>query len=152
MKIDINLLAYRDFIQLKKEGQKNYIFDPIRKKHLVLAPEEIVRQMVIQFLIREKQFPKSKISVEKGLKVNDLSKRCDLLIYNQKMEPEVLVECKAPRVKIDEKAFEQIARYNLQLQVRFLLVTNGIATYCCKMNYTEQNFTFLSEIPSWSEI
>ena len=151
MNIEIDFTSYRDLIQLKKDNQKTLIFDPVRKKYLVLAPEELVRQMVIQYLIREKKFPQTMIGVEKGLKVNSLSKRCDILIYGQKMQPLLLVECKAPKVVINEKTFEQIARYNLPLQVQYLLVTNGITTYCCKMNYVEQQFTFLEKIPSRSE-
>lgn len=151
MNIDIDFSLYRDFIQVKKENQKTLIFDPIRKRYLVLAPEELVRQMVIQYLIREKNFQPTRIGVEKGLKVNSLSKRCDILIYDQNMTPLILAECKAPGVAIDEKAFDQIARYNLPLQVKYLLVTNGINTYCCKMDYIEQQFTFLEKIPSRSE-
>ncbi len=152
MKIDINFTRFRESVQLKKEGQKTFIFDPIRKKYLVLAPEEFVRQMVIQYLIQEKMYPKTRIGVEKGLKVNSLAKRCDLLIHTQAMSPLLLVECKAPKVTINEKAFEQIARYNLPLQVKYLLVTNGLSTYCCKMDYVAQSFTFLDKIPSWDEI
>ncbi len=152
MKIDINFTLYREFIQLKKEDQKTLIFDPIRKKYLILAPEELVRQMIIQYLMREKNFPKTRIRVEKGIKVNKLSKRCDILIHNYDMTPFLLVECKAPKVNITEKAFEQIARYNLPLKVEYLLVTNGITTYCCKMDYTAQSFTFIDEIPTWAKI
>ena len=152
MKIDINFTKFHDSLQLKREGQKTFIFDPIRKKYLVFAPEEFVRQMVIQYLIQEKTYPKTRIGVEKGLKVNSLAKRCDILIHTQDMNPLLLVECKAPKVIINEKAFEQIARYNLPLQVKYLLVTNGLSTYCCKMDYVAQNFTFLDKIPSWDEI
>lgn len=152
MNLDINFIAYRESIQLKKEAQKTLIFDPIRKKYLVLAPEELVRQMVVQYLIQEKFFPKTKIAVEKGLKVNSLDKRCDILIYDKNTMPFLLVECKAPQVNINQKTFEQIARYNLPLQVQYLLVTNGIATYCCKMDYEKRDFVFLNDIPSWVEV
>ena len=128
------------------------LFDPIRKKYLVLAPEELVRQLVVHYLLLEKQYPKTKISVEKGIKVNSLAKRCDLLIYDHDLNPAILVECKAPGIKINQKAFEQIARYNLPLKVAYLIVTNGITTYCCKMDYVEEKFTYLDKIPSWSEI
>ena len=97
MNIEINFTDFRDSIRIKKEDQKTFIFDPIRKKYLVLAPEELVRQMVIQYLIEVKGFPKTRIRIEKGLKVNSLSKRCDILIYDQNMAPLLLVECKAQR-------------------------------------------------------
>ena len=151
MKIGVDFTVFREFIKLKKEGQKTFIFDPIRKKYLVLAPEELVRQMVIQYLLNDKEVPKTRIGIEKGLTVNTLSKRCDILIYNKEMTPTLLIECKAPKVAINDKVFEQIARYNLPLKVQFLLVTNGISTYCCKMDYDNQRYTFLNEIPSWKE-
>ena len=152
MKIDIDFTRFQDSLQLKKEGQKTLLFDPIRKMHVVLAPEELVRQLLVHYLMQERHFPKSRIRIEQGLKVNTLSKRCDVLIYNQHMAPTLLVECKAPKVRIDDKTFEQIARYNLPLKVAYLIVTNGIDTYCSKMDYTEQKYTFLGKIPSWKEI
>jgi len=152
MKIEIDFTVFHESLQLKKEEQKTLIFDPIRKKYLVLAPEELVRQMVVQYLIQEKKFPKSRIGIEQGLKVNTLAKRSDILIYDQSMAPTLLVECKAPKVPVDDKTFEQITRYNLPLKVRYLIVTNGIDTYCCEMDYVEQQYAFLDKIPSWEEI
>jgi hypothetical protein len=151
MKIEVNFLKYNDSIKIKREGEKTLIFDPIRNKYLVLEPEEHVRQMFVQYLIREKKFPKTRIKIEKGLKVNTLAKRCDILIYNKNMEPLFLVECKSPKVPINDKTFEQIARYNLPLQVQYLIVTNGLRTYCCKMDYKKRSFTFLDKIPCWNE-
>ncbi len=152
MNIAINFTDYHKTIRLKKEGGKTLIFDPIRKKHLALAPEELVRQLVVQYLVLEKGFPKSLIGIEKGLKVNQLAKRCDILVYGHDTKPVLLAECKAPHVVVDEKTFEQIARYNLPLQVKYLLLTNGLTTYCCKMDYEQGRFYFLETIPFWTEI
>ena len=152
MNIKLDLLAFKDHINVKKDGNQTLVFDPIRKKHLVLAPEELVRQVFIQYLIQEKQFPKSRMGVEKGLKVIDLDKRYDLLIYDEKFQPFLLVECKAPQVDITEKAFEQIARYNLTLKVKYLIVTNGIKTFCCEIDFETKQFSFLDKIPSWEAL
>lgn len=147
MQIPIDYTLYKDQLQLKKEGNKTLIFDPIRKKHLVLLPEELVRQLVLQYLIKDRNFNKNRIRTEQGLKVNSLSKRCDILIYDQNIAPFLLVECKSSKVKITQHTFDQIARYNLQLQVKYLLVTNGIQSYCCEMKYESQSYTFLQEVP-----
>jgi hypothetical protein len=152
MRIDVNFTKYHESLKTKKEGEKTFIFDPIRNKYLVLEPEEHVRQLVVQYLIHEKNFPKTRIKIEKGLKVNTLAKRCDILIYNQNMNPVFLVECKSHKVPINAKTFEQIARYNLTFQVQYLLVTNGVTAYCCKMDYKQQSFSFLDEIPLWGKI
>ena len=152
MLINIDLLKYSDTIKVKKEGKQTMIFDPLRKKYLVLTPEELVRQAFVQYLINEKDYPKSKFGIEKGLQVIDLAKRYDLLIYNEKFQPALLVECKASKVDITEKVFEQIARYNLSIKVKYLVVTNGIKTYCCRIDYETQKFSFLKKIPSWEQL
>jgi len=94
-----------------------------------------------------KKFPKNRIAVEKSLTINELPKRFDLLIYDKNTHPYLLVECKAPEVKINQKTFDQISQYNFQLKVPFLLVTNGITTYCCQMDYEKKTFEFISNIP-----
>ena len=144
----IDFLAYQDQLKTLRKENKTYLWDPIRQKHLVLLPEEFVRQLVVLYLLEEKGFNKNRIGIEKGIKVNGLAKRCDLLVYNQLVEPILLVECKAPEVALNQSTFEQIARYNLPLQVDYLMVTNGRQTYCCKMDYKEESFEFLDEIPS----
>ena len=146
--IAIDLLSYQSKLKTKKVENKKYLFDPIRKKYLVLQPEELVRQLLILYLIEEKKISKNRIGIEIGLKVNGLARRLDLLIYDDAVNPFILIEVKAPSVKIDQSTFEQIARYNLPLRVPYLLVTNGMTTYCCKMNYKKETFEFLMEIPS----
>lgn len=126
------------------------IFDVIRKKFVDLQPEEWVRQHVLHFLINDKNYPKSLINVEKELKVNALKKRYDIVIYNSDGSILLLVECKAPEIKITQETFDQIARYNSQLDATYLMVTNGMAHYYCKMNLQEEKYTFLKDIPDFS--
>jgi len=130
----------------EKEGQK-YIFDDIRKKHVKLTPEEWVRQNTIKYLIHEKNYPASLIAVEQAIKVNQNSKRCDIVLYNNTGLPHMIVECKAPSVKISQKTFDQIATYNIQLRVDYLFVTNGMQHFCCKMDYTNNSYNFVKDIP-----
>ena len=145
--ISLNLLSYQPFLKIKKENGQQYVFCPIRNKYLVLQPEELVRQLLILFFIKEKKYAKSKIAVEKLLIINDLRRRFDILIYDKNTAPFLLVECKAPKVKITQSAFEQIAQYNLALQVPYLVVSNGLTTFCCKMDYENQSYNFIPEIP-----
>ena len=114
-----------------------------------LDPEEWVRQNLIQFLHLEKKYPTSLMAVEKGLTVNGLRKRFDILCYNNDSKPLLLVECKAPSVKISQSAFDQISIYNLQFKVPFLLVSNGLEHFCCQLDYQNNSYSFLSEIPDY---
>lgn len=114
---------------------------------MVLQPEEIVRQLTLLYLIEEKKYNRNRIRAEKLLHVNDLRKRCDILIYDTEVNPLLLVECKAARVKITQDTFKQIAWYNMPLKVKYLVVTNGLQTYCCEMDYDKHTYQFLPEIP-----
>jgi hypothetical protein len=142
---ELNLPKY--YLKLKTEGQKTYIFDFNRKKYLVCTPEEWVRQNFIQFLIHEKGYPASLMAVEMGIDVLRTKKRCDIVLYNSSGNPTVIVECKAPSVKITQNAFDQIARYNLTLNTEFLIVTNGLQHYVCVMDHENKSYNFLREIP-----
>ncbi len=135
----------------EKEGKK-YIFDPIRKKYLVLTPEEWVRQHLICYLMEEKKCPKGLIGIEKGLRVNKLFKRTDIVVFNRQGTPRLLVECKAPTVRITQAVFDQIARYNLALQVPYLLVSNGLQHYCCEVNFEARQINYLNEIPMYAAL
>lgn len=146
---ELELMKYKDELKIRREADKRLIFDPIRKKWLVLQPEEVVRQLVVQFLIQEKGYNKNRINIEKGLTVNDLSKRCDILVYDQQLAPFLLVECKAPHVDITQDVFKQIAWYNMPLKVNYLLVTNGVASFCCVMDYERQSYEFLDHVPDF---
>lgn len=135
--------------RLKSSENKTFIFDIIRKKHLVLTPEEWVRQHVIHYLHKEKKYPISLMAVEKQLKINSLNKRTDVVIFNRNGNPHIIIECKAPSVPITQKVFDQIAQYNLALQSDYLMVTNGLEHYYCQMDTENKTYVFLKEIPKY---
>jgi len=145
----LNLPFYN--ITLKEENGKHFIFDDIRKKYLSLTPEEWVRQNFVKYLVSEKNVPASLVVIEKGLKLNELSKRADVLIYKDS-SPILLVECKAPKVKITQDTFDQISRYNLTFKVPYLIVTNGLNHYCCQIDFVKNSYIFLEEIPDFNTI
>ncbi len=141
----LNLPQY-PFRMSEKNG-KTYIFDTLRKKQLVLTPEEWVRQHFVQFLIQEKGYAASLIAIEKGLKYNTIQNRADIVIYNKQGEPYMIVECKRPTVKITQDTFDQVARYNMAFKVELLVVTNGMQHFCCQMNYNDNSYRYLETIP-----
>jgi len=147
--LKLNILRYKPGLKLKKTQGVIQIFDPIRNRFFVQTPEEVVRQLTIQYLLTEKDYLKSLISVERQLVINERRRRFDILVYDRDTKPYLLIECKAPSVPISEDTFRQIANYNLALQVKYLLVTNGINAYCCEMDYDQQSFEFLEEVPSF---
>lgn len=134
--------------RLKNSENKISIFDEIRKKFIILTPEEWVRQHVIRFLMEEKKYPKSYINVEKVLKINGLTKRYDIVVYKPDGGLFLLVECKAPQIDISQNTFDQIARYNMTLQSDYLMVTNGLKHYFCQMDYENNKYHFLKELPN----
>jgi hypothetical protein len=144
----LNFPVY-DF-RFKNSENKVHIFDTIRKKFVVLQPEEWVRQNVVQFLIHEKKYPKSLINVEKQLKVNTLKKRYDIVIFDSLGNITLLVECKSPKITMNQETFDQIAKYNMQLKAEFLMVTNGLQHFYCKMDFSKEKYTFLEQIPDFS--
>lgn len=146
----LNLPEYQHNIRIN--GDKADIFDSIRKKYIALTPEEWVRQNFIQFLILEKGYPASLMAVEKGLKVNNMFRRTDIVLYNTLGEALMIVECKAPEVRISQETFDQAARYNLSLKVKYLAITNGLQHFCCQVNFQSQSIDFLQEIPNYKEI
>ncbi|MDR6844245.1 type I restriction enzyme HsdR N-terminal domain-containing protein [Flavobacterium granuli] len=137
--------------RFKNSENKVSIFDGIRKKFIILTPEEWVRQHVVQFLLEEKKYPKSLINVEKVLMVNGLRKRYDVVVFNPDGTIFILIECKAPGVKISQATFDQIARYNMTLEAEFLMVTNGLNHYFCLMDFENEKYEFLKELPDYSE-
>lgn len=143
----LNFPAYS--FRFKNNENKVAIFDEIRKKFIILTPEEWVRQHVVRFLLEEKKYPKSYINVEKLLKVNGLKKRYDAVVFNPDGSIFILVECKAPEVKISQDTFDQIARYNMTMQAQFLMVTNGMNHYFCQMDYENEKYEFLRELPDY---
>lgn len=141
----LNFPAYG--FRFKSSENKISIFDPIRKKFIILTNEEWVRQHVVQFLILEKMFPKSLINVEKVLVLNEMKKRYDVVVFNSDGSIHLIVECKAPQIEITQDTFDQIARYNLSLNATYLMVTNGLQHYFCQMDYENQAYVFLKDLP-----
>ena len=135
--------------KLKSSQNKTLIFDELRKKYLVLTPEEWVRQHFVYFLINEKKYTISLIALEKQLTINNRKKRTDILVFNKEGNPEIIVECKAPAIKINQDTFDQIARYNLKLKANYLIVTNGLEHFYCKMDFENETYIFLKEIPDY---
>ena len=135
--------------RFKNSENKVSIFDPIRKKFVILQPEEWVRQNCLQVLLQEKKYPKSLINVEKELRVNDLKKRYDIVVYNPDGSIHLIVECKAPSIPITQSTFDQIAQYNLTLNATYLMVTNGLNHYYCQMDFKSECYTFLKYIPDY---
>ena len=135
--------------RFKSNENKRLIFDEIRKKFVVLTPEEWVRQHVVQYLIVEKNYPKSHINVEKQLLLNGTKKRYDVVVFNKDGTIHLIVECKAPIIKISQDTFDQIARYNLVTDATYLMVTNGLQHYYCQLDYIEERYQFLRELPEF---
>ena len=129
-----------------------FIFDEIRKKELVLTPEEWVRQHFVQYLILQKKYPKTLIKLEGGHKLHGQPKRSDIVVYNKDGEKILLVECKAPSVPIDQNVFDQVARYNMVHRVQLLAVTNGLQHYYCRINFETSSYQFVEELPGYGEI
>ena len=149
MLLEIDFTHYKNALKVRKNKDVLEIYDPVRRKYLVLQPEEMVRQLVVHYLRTEQNYPLSKIRVEMGLTINGLIKRCDILIYDGDFKPFLLVECKSAKIPIDQAVFDQIARYNLKFKVPYLMVTNGLATFCCQIDYDREGYHFLSEIPNF---
>ena len=132
--------------KIRNNGNGDYIFDEIRKKYIKLTKEEWVRQNCVKFLINEKNFPSVLINIEKTIKINKLSKRYDIVVYKPDGGIKLLVECKSPEIKINQKTFDQIAVYNMNLKSEQLMVTNGLEHYYCEINYENKCYTFLKDI------
>ena len=137
-------------IKSKLVDESIQIFDIVRKKYLLLTPEEWVRQHVVHYLIFHKKYPLGLMQIEKLIKYNSLKTRVDILVLDTNSNPLILVECKAPSVSIDKDAFFQIAKYNSSLKAKYLFVTNGLVHYCCEMDYASGGTNYLKEVPEYS--
>lgn len=135
--------------RVKNTENQLRIFDIIRKKFVVLHPEEWVRQHVVHHLTLQKKYPLSHVNVEKQLIINGLKKRYDVIVYNGDGSIEILVECKSPQVAIDQETFDQIARYNLKANSKYLMVSNGLEHYYCQMDRKNEKYRFLRNIPDF---
>ncbi len=145
---NLNLPNYS--FRIKNRENKLYIFDKIRKKNLLLTEEEWVRQNFVSYLHEDKKYPLSLIALEKQCRVNDLVKRTDILVFDKTGAPHIIVECKAPQIPISQDTFDQIARYNMELNARYLIVTNGLQHYFCQMDHKAKQYQFLKEIPDYA--
>ena len=128
------------------------IFDFIRKKYITLTPEEWVRQNFLKFLVEEKKYPSSLIFLEQTLKVYKMQKRCDAVVYDKKKAPQMIIEFKSPDVAVNQKVFDQIARYNITLHVNYLIVSNGLKHFCCLIDPENRSYRFLDDIPEYSTL
>jgi hypothetical protein len=133
--------------RFKNRENKPLIFDVVRKKFMILTPEEWVRQNTIQYLVQELDIPLSLINVEKQIKLHDTVKRYDIVAFNPDGSIHLIVECKATQIKITQDTFDQIARYNIVLQSTYLMVTNGLEHYYCKMDLENERYSFLETLP-----
>ena len=152
--IRLDLLAKVNQLRTKKEAEKTLVFDPLRKKWIVLQPEELVRQCLILWLHEELRYPLQRMSAERGINVQSLSRRYDLLVYDKQLQPWLLAECKAPKVALSDRVWEQAGQYNWfdeRLRVPYILITNGIETNCSKINYAEHRWEPLDALPNWPE-
>jgi len=128
------------------------LFDMIRKRNIIITPEEWVRQHFVQFLIHHKNYPKTLIKLEGGHKLHGMAKRSDIVVYNPAGEKILLVECKAPSVSINQKTFDQVARYNMVHKIRIIAVTNGLQHYYCSIDFDAANYKFLEDLPDYLEL
>ncbi len=135
--------------RVKSTEKGRLIFDPVRKKFVQLQPEEWVRQHIIHWLVNHKKIPLSLINVEKQLIIAGTTKRYDIVVFQPDASIEVIIECKAPYIPIDQAVFDQIARYNLAAQSKYLMVSNGMDHYFCTMDYTNQRYQFIEDLPNY---
>lgn len=139
-------------VKVSRQNGRPVLFDRLRKKYVVITPEEWVRQHFVHFLISEKHYPENLIANEIGIKLNNTQKRCDTVVYDSHLTPLVIIEYKAPSVEITAHVFDQIVRYNMVLRANYLMVSNGMQHFCCKINYEKDNYTFLEEIPDYAQL
>jgi len=136
-------------VKIITKDKKKYIFDSIRKKYIILTPEEWVRQNFIKYLIEKKKYPAGLIGVEQKLPGENQNFRTDIVVFSKAAKAIMIIECKSEKVKITQDVFDQAAKYNIQFKAKYLIVTNGIEHYICKMNYKEKSYDFLKEIPEY---
>jgi type I site-specific restriction endonuclease len=146
----LNLPTYS--FKIKSEDNRKYIFDEVRRKYLLLTPEEWVRQNFVKYLVSEKKYPQQLISIEMEFKIRKLVKRCDIVVFNKSGNPGLIVECKSPSVTIGQDVFDQVSLYNRYLNVDFLVVTNGLKHYCCRYDRKEEKFFFTEDIPGYLDL
>lgn len=148
--IPLNLPPFE--IKLSGTREHPLIFDVLRQKAVALTPEEWVRQHFVHFLIEQRQYPQTLMANEVQLRVGDKQLRADTVVYDRQLQPRMIVEYKAPSISLTQKVFDQISVYNLLLHVDYLVVSNGLQSYCCKMDYEHEKYLFIEEIPKYEDI
>ena len=138
--------------KVKKQNGQIWIFDIIRKRYVVLTPEEWVRQHFVHFLMAHKGYPQALMANEVQVQLNGTKKRCDTVLYRRDLTARMIVEYKAPEIEITQKVFDQITRYNMVLKVDYLIVSNGLQHYCCRIDYEHNSYTFLQDIPEYQNL
>lgn len=146
----LNLPEYQ--FNIKNKDDVFVILDTLRKRWVALTPEEWVRQNFVRFLIDDREFPAALMNNEISLTQNGIKRRCDTLVADRQGAPLVIVEYKAPTIEITQKTFDQIVRYNMVLRAKYLVVSNGMSHYCCKIDYETNSFIFLEEIPFYRDL
>ncbi|MFO8086753.1 MAG: type I restriction enzyme HsdR N-terminal domain-containing protein [Bacteroidales bacterium] len=147
MREKLSLPAFDYKIRQHDDGEK--IWDPVRKKYVALTPEEWVRQHIVHFLLGHKNIPIGLTAIEKQFRYNNMTQRADVVVFDSTARPRLIVECKAPSVNVTQQTFEQIARYNVPMRVDYLMVSNGISHYYCKMDYVHWSYKFLNDLPEY---
>jgi hypothetical protein len=148
--MEINLPPYE--IKWREKDGKRQIFDFLRRRYVALTPEEWVRQHFVHYLVDHKGYPKGLLCNEVELRVGEKRLRCDTLLYNKALQPQMIIEYKAPDIPVTQRVFDQISVYNRLLHVDYLIVSNGLQHYCCRMDYDRQTYTFLREIPEYNSL
>ena len=139
-------------LKIVKKNERRTIFDPFRRKYVTLTPEEWVRQHFVHYLVEHKGYPASIIANEVALELNGTKKRCDTVIYDNEAQPLMIIEYKASSVEITQEVFNQISRYNIKLRVKWLIVSNGLQHYCCRVDYDGMHYCFVPDIPTYETI
>ena len=146
----LNLPPYA--IKITEKGDKRLIFDFLRRKYVALTPEEWVRQHFTHYLVEHKGYPQGLMGNEIELHIGEKRLRCDTILYNKEAKPHMIIEYKAPTIQLQQKTFDQISVYNLLLKVDYLVISNGLQHYCCKMDYLNQKYAFLRDIPDYENL
>lgn len=148
--IKLNLPDYR--LRLRKEEGKTYIYDDLRQRFVTLTPEEWVRQHFVHYLMEHLGYPRELMMNEVTIQVGLTTKRCDTLLYSRQLTPRVLIEYKAPHIRITDRVLQQILRYNYTLRVPYLILSNGMEHFACRIDYEQGYYTFLEHIPPYDEL
>ncbi len=146
--MEINLPRYE--IKFREQCGKRQIFDFLRRKFVALTPEEWVRQHFVHYLVSQKGYPKGLLANEVELVVGKKKLRCDTLLYNRVLKPQMIIEYKSPEIELTQRVFDQITVYNFLLHVEYLIVSNGRQHYCCRMDYDQRSYQFLRDIPDYA--